>query len=303
MNIITLTLNPAFDTHCTAENFAPFHENFAEVTSHDAGGKGINISRALTANGIPNLAYVVVGDQNGNRFLQCLERENIVYKSFTVPGRIRENITLHTPHQPETRISFSGFTVDENTMNTLSKALIKEDVTDTVVTLTGSLPNGMAVEHMTQLLIALQKKGARLVLDSRSFGKADVLAVRPWLLKPNQEEIAMYTDIAVNDVDSAAEAAKKLRQQGVENVMISLGSKGAVLCCEEGVFLQPAPPLQAVSTVGAGDSAIAGFLAAVSNKLPYKTALQYAVAYGSAACLREGTAPPKAADIQRLLVK
>ena len=104
MNIITLTLNPAFDVHCFIKGFAPYHENLATITENDAGGKGVNISRALTSCGVENLALVVLGEENGESFTRSLEADGIIYRSISVKGRIRENITVHTDNAPETRI-------------------------------------------------------------------------------------------------------------------------------------------------------------------------------------------------------
>ena len=108
MNIITVTLNPAFDMHCYTEDFQPFHENLAKITACEAGGKGINISRALTVNGVDNVALAVVGEENEEAFIKSLRADKMDVRSIRWSGRIRENITLHTNNAPETRISFSG---------------------------------------------------------------------------------------------------------------------------------------------------------------------------------------------------
>ena len=100
--IITLTLNPAFDVHATLENFKAGHENLAEKVTRDVGGKGINISRALTANGIENRALVVLGDENAADFCEGLGREKLNFTEITVSGRIRENITIHPASGDET---------------------------------------------------------------------------------------------------------------------------------------------------------------------------------------------------------
>ena len=301
MKIITLTLNPAIDVHCYTENFAPFSENLADIISNDAGGKGINISRALTENGILNVAYVVVGDENKDGFLKKLSDEKINYKELVVSGRIRENITLHTKNQPETRISFSGSNQDDSVIDEISKMLEKEDLHNSIITFTGRAPKGVNIEYIKEFLLLLKSKGAKLVVDSRSFSKEDIIDVSPWLIKPNEEEIRMYSDIEVNDTESAKKAAVMLKQQGVENVIISLGGKGAVLACDEGIFFAKAPKVEVLSTIGAGDSAIAGFVGAISSGETVKTALAAAVAYGSAACTQKGTNPPKRCDIKRLL--
>ena len=290
MKIITLTLNPAIDMHCYAENFEPFHENLASITSLDAGGKGVNISRALVENGVDNLALVVLGEENGASFASSLKADGMKLAEIYVDGRIRENITLHTNNAPETRISFSGFVATDALIDKVEELLCDVD-SDTVVTLTGSNPKGITIERVMTMVKNFQAKGAKVIIDSRSFSKDNLFASNPWLIKPNEEEISMYTDIEVTDFASAAIAAKQIRAMGVENVMIS-SSKGAVLACAEGTFVAYAPKIKVASTIGAGDSSIAGFLAAATAGKSYAEMLRNAVAFGSAACTTEGTRPP-----------
>lgn len=304
MRIITLTLNPAFDIHCFVENFQPFHENLAKITASEAGGKGVNISRALTVNGVENTALVVIGDENGESFKRALAADGMTVCDIAVAGRIRENITLHTNGADETRISFAGFEADDSLLERVEKALdgLVEDG-NTVLTFTGRNPSGVSLEATKALLERLKARGVEMVIDSRSFGKDDLIDSKPWLIKPNEEEIAMYADVSVTDFSSAAKAAEALRAKGIENVMISLGSKGAMLCCEDGCFVAHAPKINALSTIGAGDSSIGGFIAARAAGLSYPEMLRYAVCYGSAACMTEGTRPPMAEDVNALLAE
>ncbi len=299
MKIITLTLNPAIDMHCYAENFEPFHENLAKITSTDAGGKGVNISRALTLNGVDNLALVVLGEENGKSFADSLKADRMELAEIYVDGRIRENITLHTNNNPETRISFAGFVATDEIIDKVEEMLCDVDE-NTIITLTGSNPKGMTIERVMKMVENFQAKGAKVVIDSRSFSKENLFASKPWLIKPNEEEIGMYTDIEVTDFASAAKAAKQIREQGIENVIIS-SSKGAVLACAEGTFVAYAPKIKVVSTIGAGDSSIAGFIAAAKQGKSYPEMLKNAVAFGSAACMTEGTRPPLASDVAACL--
>lgn len=300
MKIITLTLNPAFDIHCNIDDFKPYCENLASIGAYDTGGKGVNISRALSANGVENIAYIVVGDENGAAFSKRLDVDGVVYKQFMVLGRIRENITIHTKDKPETRISFAGFAANNEVIQRIKTEIEKENLSDAVVTLTGRLPDGVSTDSVVQLLLCLKEKGDRIVIDSRSFGRSDIMAVKPWLIKPNEEEIGLYTDIAVKDIKSAGKAASMLRAEGIENVMISLGGKGAVLCCEDGLFGAIPPKIDVISTIGAGDSTIAGFIDGVSRKLLYVDAFKMGIAYGTAACLTDGTIPPKSEVIEEI---
>jgi len=301
MNIITITLNPAFYIHCSAPGLTLYRENLAEITSTDAGGKGINISRALTLNGTDNLAFTILGDENGESFERVLSAEGINYRALTVKGRIRENITCHTEGAPETRISFKGFSIDKGVLQKACDSLLPDVCKDTVITFTGRVPSGVGMESIKEFLKAFSNKGARIVIDSRSFSLDDLRELSPWLIKPNQEEISEYLGREINGFDEITAAAKALHRDGIENVMISLGGDGAMLVCGEGIFVATPPKIDALSTIGAGDSSIAGFLAATKCGKGSIERLCTAVAYGSAACLTEGTKPPRKEDIERLL--
>lgn len=301
MRIITLTLNPAFDVHCHTPHFEPFHENLAEITDREAGGKGVNISRALTMNGVENLALVVLGEENGSDFRRALDADGMKYLEITVPGRIRENITLHADDSDETRISFSGFKADDSLLDRVKDAILPMADDGCIITFTGRVPSGISMDAVKALLCELKARGAKIVIDSRSFSKADLIEMAPWLIKPNQEEISEYLGIKVETHEDTLSAAKELNRLGIENVMISLGSKGAMLVCSEGAFTATPPKIEAVSTIGAGDSSIAGFLAAANDGKHAADMLRCAVAYGSAACMSAGTRPPMPCDVAAVM--
>ena len=140
-----------------------------------------------------------------------------------------------------------------------------------------------------------------MVIDSKSFTLEHLFALRPWLIKPNQEEIAEYFGCEIRKLEEAAEKAKLLHEKGIANAMISLGGDGALLACKEGVFTVHAPKIRPVSTIGAGDSSIAGVLAAAAEGKSAADCLKTAVAYGTAACLTAGTLPPRREDIHSIL--
>lgn len=301
MKIITITLNPAFDVHCFAKNFQPFHENLAKITASEAGGKGVNISRALTVCGTDNLAFVVLGEENGASFFHAMRADGMTCRTISVSGRIRENITIHTDNADETRISFAGFDAPSDLLARVEEALTDEIDGETVVTLTGRNPSGIDIEETKAMLRRFTERGAKIVIDSRSFSLSDLIEMKPWLIKPNQEEISAYLGREIESLEAVIEAAKELHRGGMEYVMISLGSKGALLVSDEGVFSAQPPKIEALSTIGAGDSSIAGFLAAASEGLGAMDRLCRAVAYGTAACLTEGTKPPRVEDVSRVM--
>lgn len=303
MKIITLTLNPAFDVHCHFSSFKAESENFGTVTSKDAGGKGINISRALLANGIQSLPLVSLGSENGSEFASILEKDGLKCKFFTAPGRIRENYTLHTEGSDETRISFDS-TIRDAGLTEKCEAFINTHLdSDTIVTFTGSIPSCVSKQDCKDMLKRLRNAGVKTVIDCRSFSLDDITECRPFLIKPNKPEISSMLGHDVSEISEIISAAKKIQAAGVENVMISLGANGAVLVTSNGAFHAQAPNITPLSTIGAGDSSIAGFLAATAESLDCGSRLKTAVAYGSAACLTEGTRPPMKKDVEELLSK
>lgn len=299
MRIITLTLSPAFDMHCQADDFSAEHENLVRLQLCQAGGKGINISRALSRNGCGCLAFLVLGEDNADSFLKNLDGEAFSRYCLTVPGRIRENITIHVPGKAETRISFPGFTVEKGLLDQLWSALEAQLDRDTVLTMTGRLPEGIDSKQMSALLCKAAARGAKLVVDSRSFSLEDLKALKPWLIKPNQEEISAYLGRAVRSLEEIYREALELHRQGIENVMISMGDAGALLVCDEGAFIATPPQITVKSTIGAGDSTIAGFLSCPAADPGSR--LAHAVAFGTAACLTGGTLPPDPESIAQIL--
>ena len=295
MKIITLTLSPAFDVHCSVAEFRAEHENLVQIRSRDVGGKGINIARALAAQGIPNTPLVVLGRENSADFLRGMDACGLTERiTMTVEGRIRENITIHPTTGTETRISFQGFTASYDLLDEVFAAIAPD--TDTLVTFTGSLPKGIGSDEAERFLSALQAAGARLVIDSKSIPLESLLRLKPWLIKPNEEELEVYCGAL--DFAGIVRKAEELHAAGIENALISLGAFGAVLACAEGVFVAKPPQIKEVSTIGAGDAMIAGFIAAKDADAP--TRLRTAVALGTAACLTEGTNPPKEDTIDEI---
>lgn len=298
MKIYTITLNPAYDVHAYAEHFAPFHENLANVTSREAGGKGVNLSRALQNGGTENTAVIVLGKDNCAEFKAELESAGLQTILLEKPGRIRENLTLHCADQPETRISFSGFGVDDSLLDEAAALLDVDD--NTVITFTGRVASGMSMGKVKAFLKNLQAKGAKIVLDSKSFSLEDIFEVQPWLIKPNQEEISEYLGCEVNTIEEAIQKAQVFADHNITNVMVSLGEQGAMLLNDGKCYIATPPVITAISTIGAGDSSLAGFIAAAQEGKNAAKCLKNAVTYGTAACLTEGSLPPTAADISAI---
>ena len=301
--IATVTLNPAFDLHYEMESLALRRENYVQSIRCDAGGKGVNISRALTVHGVPNTAFVVIGEENGASFAAALRRDGIDCVPFDAPGRIRENITLHPANDSETRISLDTFRVPPELLTDVEAALSARCRPGDLLAFAGRNPRGPEKADVLGMLGRLIAAGVRTAVDSNSFTPEDLRSIRPWFIKPNEQEIGSFLGAPVRNPAEAARAASALVRQGVaEQVMISLGGDGAVWSDGTRRLALAVPRLQApVSTIGAGDSTIAGFLAAAAQDLPVPDILRQAVAFGTAACLTPGTQPPRPEDVSAIL--
>lgn len=289
--VITLTLNPAFDVYYTLERLLPGKEQRAEKTGRFIGGKGINTSRALSAFGVSNRAAVLIGRDGAQEFIGLAEKEGLNLIAVSAEGAVRENITLRTESGEETRISTDTALTDKEALESIFKK-IKAAVSDgDILVFSGSLPLGADKSKVTDFLSGLSN--VKIALDSKSITEADIKKLRPWLIKPNEEEALAFGD-------TYKTAAAYLKELGCENVMISLGEKGVFFSGREEFFIR-APKICAVSTVGAGDSMTAGFICEYLLNESERNCVRFAVAAGSAACEKEGTAPPDRNEVYRLL--
>ena len=301
MSIFTVTLNPAFDVHAQADAFVLHKESRARVSSRDAGGKGINVSRALSENGVDNEAIVLLGRENADEFCKLLDGYGIRYTPFYTEGRIRENITVHVAGEKETRLSFEGFSSGDCALGEIEGDLLPRLDCESTLVFAGSVPEGISHGRIINFLMRVRARGARLVLDSKALTREDLFALRPALIKPNEEEIGALAGSEPKALADYASVARELSLSGIGSAMLSLGEDGALLASSGCVFYARPPKIRALSTVGAGDSTIAGFLCAADRDLPAADCLRYAVSFGTAACLKEGTCPPSPADIDRIL--
>lgn len=300
MNIITVTLNPAIDVHIGCEKFAPGKDTPYVVLRRDSGGKGVNISRALTYNGYDNLCYVVVGEENAQSFLAPLLELGMRVLRDTVSGSVRENLNIHSP-ECDTVLAGEGVMIDKSTVALMEQQLSPFISSDTYICFSGRITAASDKEAIICAIEKMKNRGAKIILDSRSFNLEDLIRIKPYLIKPNAEEITELTGEPSHTYEQAIRAGMKIFGVAAENILITLGAGGAVYICESGAYILDIPEIKSVSTTGAGDSSIAGFLVGIKLGYNLEDTLKQSMAYGAAACLREGTMPPKSEDIKKLI--
>ena len=283
--ILTVTCNPALDYLMTAPALRPGETNRAEETNLRAGGKGLNVSRMLAAFGVETRAVSFSAGDTGTMLEAMLGAEPFSTEWIRLPrGRTRINVKLSAAE--ETEINAPGAPVPEEAFEALAERVSHLRPGDTLC-LCGSLAPGMGADSYARLLAAAPA-GVQTVVDTVDEPLRLALVHRPFLIKPNREELSRLVGRSLSTLSQTERAAQWLRQQGAENVLVSLGGEGALLVSGGGVWYQPAPAGAVRCAVSAGDSMVAGFLTAVSRGEPLPGALRLAVATGSAVAFAGG---------------
>jgi len=298
MKIYTLTLTPAYDVHIFSEGFSTDRENHARITSYEAGGKGLNVCRALLLAGTGNTPVFLLGRGNDGIYRETIGKLDCEPCVIPVEGRIRENMTIHDENGQETRICFDAPATDERVLSDLESSIDAGE--GSIVTFTGRMPAGIPMEDLKAWIRRLQEKGAKIVIDSKSFSFSNLKDLQPWLIKPNREEISDALGCEIKSREEVIKHADKLADLRIENVLVSLGEEGAVLFAGGRILTAVPASIRPVSTIGAGDSMIAGFINGEEKGMETAEKLRNAVAFGTAACLAEGTMPPGKEEVERI---
>ncbi|RDV11704.1 1-phosphofructokinase family hexose kinase [Arthrobacter sp. RT-1] len=307
--IVTFTANPSLDRTVALPGPLERGEVQRAVSvSQESGGKGVNVSRALVASGLESVAVLPGADSDP--VLAGLRQSAVPFVSLPIGEPLRTNVALTEPGGVTTKINEPGPLLDENQQEALIKLLLESSRGASWVVMAGSLPPGFPADFYATAAQRLRSSadGAapRIAVDSSGQPLAAALtggaAGMPDLLKPNAEELAELAaaagfapataDELEADPAAAAAAAAAVVRTGVGAVLATLGSKGAVLVTADGAWLATHPPVAAVSTVGAGDSALAGYLLAHGQGAAPADCLRQAVAHGAAAASLPGSTVP-----------
>ncbi|MEH3076336.1 MAG: hexose kinase [Quadrisphaera sp.] len=319
--IVTLTANPSLDRLVALAG--PLERGAvlrSAVAVDQPGGKGVNVARVVAAGG--RTAVAVLPGHPDDPLLLALRELHLVPMSVSavpVSSRSRVNLTLAEPDGTTTKVNAPGAPLDAGARAGLAEALRREAAGARWVALSGSLPPGVDDDWYGRLVAQLRSTGARVAVDTSG---AALLATAgpdapssstalPDLLKPNAEELAELTGLAAPgrggaagaeleaDPVAAAKAASTLVERGVETVLVTLGGAGALLVTADGAWHAVHEPVTPVSTVGAGDSTLAGYLLADLDGAAEAERLAVAVAHGTAAVQLPGSTLPGPEHVQR----
>jgi len=296
--IRTLTLNPAVDRTVEIEGFAINQVNRIRSSQLDAGGKGINVSKSIHGFGGTSTAFGIIAGTSGNFITTYLDERGIEHRFIAIDGETRTNIKIVDPlNHTHTDINDQGPLISEKALTALEAILFAEVSPEIIFVFSGSIGRGTPPDIYRRLILKARSLGARTILDTDGEALRSGLEAGPTLVKPNIDELERLFARSFRTGQQAhladiAEACKTLLAKGIELVVVSLGSQGALLVHEKAVLVAEGIPVQAKSTVGAGDAMVAALTLSLQKGDPWRNMLCCAVAAGTAAVTTEGTAVP-----------
>ncbi len=298
--ICTITFNPCIDKSTSVIALIPEKKLRCSPPVFEPGGGGINVARAIKKLGGKAIAIYPSGGYSGKFLNILLEKENINFRQIEIQKHTRENlIVLDKATNQQYRFGMPGQHLSENEWQQCLQSI--EESSSPFIVASGSLPPGVPEDMLARIAKIAKAQKRKLIVDSS--GEALRLAIKEgvYLVKPNLAELSMLTGkdaLETNDIEPLAQ--KLIMDGNCEVVVVSMGALGAMLISKEGSYKVEAPIVKRKTTVGAGDSMVAGIVFCLSQSRSLKEALQYGVACGTAATMSSGTALCKKEDVDRL---
>ena len=304
--ILTLTPNPSIDaTMQLGTRLRRGLVHRPKAISQVAGGKGVNVTHALTL--ADKLSLALFPADGNDPFVALARRAGIPFHSIPVDGGVRINTTLTEPDGTTTKINGLGAEISPPTRRIIEETVVRLAANASWLVMAGSLPPGVPPDWFTSLIATVRRTHPDLLVAVDTSDAAMVAlgegfeVAAPTLIKPNGLELGQLVGrdgehledaAAEGDLTPVVEAARVVNERGIDEVLVTLGAAGAVLVTPHGVWHATPPPIHVLSTVGAGDSSLAGYLMARAEGGSPAACLARAVAYGTAATGLPGTTIP-----------
>ena len=287
--IYTVTFNPSLDYIVSVKDFETGRVNRTSSEIMFPGGKGINVSIVLKNLGYDSIALGFTAGFVGEEIIKRLRKLGVKNDFISVDsGMSRINVKIRSNEESE--INGQGPEITQENIKLLYEKLDMLQSGDVLV-LAGSIPNVMPQSIYMDIMKHLEKKNIRIVVDATKALLMNVVPHHPFLIKPNNHELGEMFGVTITDKKDVVTYARKLKDMGAENVLISMAGEGAVLLAGDGhVYESEAPKGKVVNSVGAGDSMVAGFLSGYIATGDYKEAFRYGLCTGSASAFSENLA-------------
>lgn len=300
--IVTITMNPAMDKTILLDSFQVGELNRVKTVTLDSGGKGINVSKNIKMLGGETLATGFLAGNTGSVINQMLQSQGIKTDFIFVPGETRTNMKIVDTNGSLTELNECGPEIPQKAMEKLLIKLEKIANSDTFFILTGSVPQNINKNIYKNIIQMLKKKGATVFMDADGLLFSEGIEALPNFIKPNRFELEQY--FKMSEKASEEELIKmglKLQEKGIETVLISMGSEGAIFIIKNKVFRVLGLKVEAYSPVGAGDAMVAAFSYGLFKKMPIEGCIRLAVATSAGAVETIGTKPATKSVIEQLM--
>ncbi|TYP98999.1 6-phosphofructokinase 2 [Tenacibaculum adriaticum] len=303
MKIITVTLNPALDKNAKVDGLVPGSKLRCHSIQYQPGGGGINVSRMLQRLGLDSHCVFPSGGDTGAHLTILLEDEGVTSNSILIKDWTRENLAVvDTKTNLQYRFGMPGNVLNEEELVSIKKELSQNLEKGDFLVLSGSLAKNLPPNYYQQLIEEFSTREPKVVIDTSGMYLKKALEQPVYLIKPNQRELAQLAGKEFLSNIEQEEFAKELVEKGkAKYVVVSLGAKGAFLACTEGVFYQTTPSVPVKSTIGAGDSMVAGLIYGIQKEYTPKEILRMGVACGVATTMSEGTQLATSKNINKAL--
>jgi 6-phosphofructokinase 2 len=299
-DIVTLTVNPALDKSAHFKGLVPEQKIRCDAPRFDAGGGGINASKAIARLDGESFCVFTSGGPIGSMLEDLVKKESIAVQPIKTNNWTRESfVAVDDNTNSQYRFGFPGSEISEQEKNNIFQTI--QELKPKFLVLSGSLNEGLPTNFYQQIADLAKKSGSKVIVDTSGEALQKVLETGVYLIKPNVGELAKLIGVERLEMDEVVHAAQQLIEKGsAEIVVVSLGPQGAVLVTATQTEFVPAPNVVKKSTVGAGDSMVGAMVWALSQNKSLKEVVQWGVACGSAATMNEGTQLFKLEDAKRL---
>lgn len=290
--VVAITLNPALDLTGHLDRIQLGEVNLIAQSHLGAAGKGVNVARVLSDLGAQVTVTGFLGQDNQTIFCQLFEQIGVQDAFIRIAGATRINVKLVEKTGAVSDLNFPSIQVNEQAIAQFEQLLDELARDHEFFILAGSLPNGVSPQLCADWIKKLTEKGKKVFFDSSRDALIAGVNATPWLIKPNEEELAQLVQHPVQGIAARCLAAEQIAQQGIEHIVISMGEQGT-LWLNQGQWLQATPPtMPVVSTVGAGDTLVAGLCWGHMQAMPKPELLCFATALSALAVTQIGVGVP-----------
>ncbi|WP_117235074.1 1-phosphofructokinase [Vibrio maerlii] len=301
--VVTITLNPALDLTGSLSQLNVGSVSLVNKSNLHAAGKGVNVAKVLSDLGADVTVTGFLGKDNPELFHQLFNDIKVTDRFVEVDGATRINVKLVEESGSVSDINFPGVQVTSDDIARFEATLFELAESHDYFVLAGSLPGGVTPEQCAGWIEKLHQQGKKVLFDSSKAALRAGIESHPWLIKPNDEELGEFVGEHLDTAEKCQRAATSLSAKGIENIVVSMGSDG-VMWLNDNAWLRSQPPrMDVVSTVGAGDTLVAGLCWGHMQQMPKSELLRFATALSALAVSQVGVGLTSQQELESIQLK